>query len=121
MPPPALRATSPASGEDNGAVSYRVPLALIVVLLAILGAVLHPLALVLGLIPFDTSPLLAKLLVVRETIADLMGWRVLALVAVGLAMAWHIVAFRLPSRPPPPAASADSMSAADPAPLARTR
>ena len=62
--------------------SYRVPLALIVVLLAILGAVLHPLALVLGLIPVDTAPVLSQLLVVRETIADLLGWGVLALLVV---------------------------------------
>jgi hypothetical protein len=77
--------------------SYRVPLALIVILLAILGALLHPLALVLGLIPFDTAPLLAKLLVARETIADLLGWGVLALLVV---MAVYVARGRLaPNRP----------------------
>ena len=77
--------------------SYRVPLALIVILLAILGALLHPLALLLGLIPFDTAPLLAKLLVVRETIADLLGWGVLALLVV---MAVYVARGRLtPNRP----------------------
>jgi hypothetical protein len=65
--------------------SYRVPLALIVVLLAILGALLHPLALVIGLIPIDTAPVLSALQVVREWIADLLGWGVLALIVVMVA------------------------------------
>ena len=63
-------------------VRYRVPLALIVVLLAILGALLHPLAMTLSLVPFDTAPLISALLVARETIADLLGWGVLALLVV---------------------------------------
>ena len=62
--------------------SYRVPLALVVVLLAILGALLHPLALVIGLIPFDTAPIISTLEVIREWIADLLGWGVLALLVV---------------------------------------
>ena len=62
--------------------SYRVPLVLIVVLLAILGALLHPLALALGLFPFDTGPLISFLAGIREGIADLLGWGVLALLAV---------------------------------------
>lgn len=77
--------------------SYRVPLALVVVLLAIVGAVLHPLAIALSWVPFDTAPLLAKLLVVRETIADLLGWGVLALLVV---MAVYVARGRLAqSRP----------------------
>ena len=93
--------------------SYRVPLALIVILLAILGALLHPLAMLLGLIPFDTAPLLAKLLVVRETIADLLGWGVFALIVV---MVVYVARGRLaPMRPqvvdPPRSANEESRPA----------
>jgi hypothetical protein len=77
--------------------SYRVPLALIVLLLAILGALLHPLALVLTLLPFDTAPLISILATVREWIADLLGWGVLALLAL---MAIYVVRGR--RRPTPP-------------------
>lgn len=79
--------------------SYRVPLVLIVILLAVLGALLHPLALVLGLIPFDTAPIIAALLVVRESIADLLGWGVLALLIV---MAVYIARGRQLQRRPRP-------------------
>src|ERR1035437_8175821 len=68
-------------GKGSTGLSYRVPLALIVVLLAILGALLHPLALALGLFPFDTAPLISILAGIREGIADLLGWGVLALLA----------------------------------------
>lgn len=64
--------------------NYRVPLALIVVALAVLGALLHPLSLALGLFPGGSAPLIALLVRIRETIADLLGWGVLALLAVML-------------------------------------
>ena len=64
--------------------NYRVPVALIVVALAVLGALLHPLSLVLGLFPGGSAPLIAFLVTVRETIANLLGWGVLALLAVML-------------------------------------
>src|SRR5258706_5053830 len=70
---------------------YRVPLALIVILLGILGALLHPLALALALVPFDTAPLIAFLERIREAIADLLGWGVLALI---LVMVFYLVAGR---------------------------
>jgi hypothetical protein len=62
--------------------NYRVPLALIVVVLAVLGALLHPLSLALGLMPWDTAPVITVLVSIRETIADLLGWGFLALLAV---------------------------------------
>jgi len=72
---------------------YRVPLALIVILLAILGAFLHPLALVLALVPIDTAPVIAFLERTREAIADLLGWGIVALVLVMLA---YVLAGRRP-------------------------
>ena len=63
---------------------YRVPLALIVIGLGILGAFLHPLALVLTLIPTDTAPVIALLERTREAIADVLGWGIVALVLVML-------------------------------------
>jgi cellulose synthase/poly-beta-1,6-N-acetylglucosamine synthase-like glycosyltransferase len=80
--------------------SYRVPLALIVILLAILGALLHPLAMALGVIPFDTAPLISTLVVVRETIADLLGWGVLVLLVV---MTLYVARGRLLQGRPKPA------------------
>jgi cellulose synthase/poly-beta-1,6-N-acetylglucosamine synthase-like glycosyltransferase len=71
--------------------TYRVPLALFVMLLAILGALLHPLAMLLGVLPFDTRPVIGLLVLLRERIADLLGWGFLALLAV---MAIYIAAGR---------------------------
>jgi hypothetical protein len=89
--------------------NYRVPLALIVLVLAVLGALLHPLSLALGLLPWDTAPLIALLVRIRETIADLLGWAFLALLAV---MVVYVVRGRLARRPltsgspqPPPNAT----------------
>ena len=79
--------------------TYRVPLALLVILLAILGAVLHPLAMLLGVLPFDTSRLIGWLVVARERIADLLGWGFLGLLAV---MAVYIAAGRWQRRRPSP-------------------
>jgi hypothetical protein len=61
---------------------YRVPLALVILVLAVLGALLHPLAMALGVLPVNTAPLIARLVAIRATIADLLGWGVLALLAV---------------------------------------
>lgn len=80
--------------------SYRVPLALFVLLLAILGALLHPLAMVLALFPFDTAPLISTLVSIRETIADLLGWGVLALLVV---MVLYVVRGRMFRQRPRPA------------------
>src|ERR1700720_2726168 len=65
--------------------SVRVNLVLAAVLLAILGAILHPLALLLGLVPFDTHPVVAFLEAVRNVIANLLGWGLFSLVVIMLA------------------------------------
>jgi hypothetical protein len=62
--------------------SFRVSFALIVIFTAILGAFLHPIALLIALAPFDTRGLVASLVVAREQIANLLGWALLGLLAV---------------------------------------
>src|SRR5438094_4754583 len=57
----------------------RALVALAVVALAILGALLHPLALVLSWMPFDTRGLQAFLTSTKFVIADILGWAVVAL------------------------------------------
>lgn len=64
----------------------RALVALIVVALAVLGALLHPLTLALGLLPFDSSGLVAFLTVAKSIIADVLGWAVVALLAVMLVL-----------------------------------
>jgi hypothetical protein len=68
--------------------SLRVYLALFVVLAAILGALLHPLAMVLAVAPFDNRPVVAFLVELRSLIADLLGWGVLSVLAI---MALYVV------------------------------
>lgn len=63
---------------------YRVHLALLVVLAAIVGAVLHPLAMALALAPFDTRALIGFLAEVRSLIADFLGWGLLSVLAIML-------------------------------------
>jgi len=65
--------------------SVRVNLVLAAVLLAILGAVLHPLALLMGLAPFDTRPFVVILEAMRTAIANLLGWGLFSLVVIMLA------------------------------------
>jgi hypothetical protein len=64
----------------------RALVVLIVVALAILGALLHPLTLLLGILPFDSSGVIAFLDAAKLIIADILGWAVLGLVAVMLAL-----------------------------------
>jgi len=64
--------------------SVRVNLVLAALLLAIVGAVLHPLALLLSLAPFDTRPFVAILELVRTSIANLLGWGLFSLVLIML-------------------------------------
>jgi len=64
--------------------SYRVYLALLVVAAAIVGALLHPLALLLAISPFDPRGLIQFMEQARSAIADLLGWGVLALLAIVL-------------------------------------
>lgn len=67
---------------------YRVYVALVVVALAIVGALLHPLALLLSVAPFDPRGVIAFLERAREAIADLLGWGVLAVL---LVMVFYVV------------------------------
>jgi hypothetical protein len=80
----------------------RVQLALIVVLLAVVGALLHPLAFLLAIIP-NTQGVLRFLQEARSVIADALGWGVLSLLAV---MVFFIVRGRMTRLPglgiPPP-------------------
>jgi glycosyl transferase family 2 len=63
-----------------------------VVLIAVVGALLHPLSLLLGLAPFNTRGLVSFLVEVRSLIADLLGWAVLSVLAV---MVFYVVRGRL--------------------------
>jgi hypothetical protein len=88
--------------------NYRVYLALLVVLMAIVGALLHPLSLVLGLAPFDTRRMVGFLVELRSLIADLLGWAVLSVLAV---MIFYVVRGRIEHRAhaaAPAAARADA-------------
>src|SRR5713101_5335093 len=62
--------------------NYRVYLALLVLALAVLGAFLHPLVLLLALAPFNTHGVVRFLAELRSVIADLLGWGVLSLLAL---------------------------------------
>src|SRR5438093_9037978 len=64
----------------------RALLALAVVALAILGALLHPVALLLSVMPFDSSSLQTSLTSIKSMIADVLGWAVVALLVVMLAL-----------------------------------
>jgi cellulose synthase/poly-beta-1,6-N-acetylglucosamine synthase-like glycosyltransferase len=55
---------------------------LLVVFAAVIGAALHPLAMVLTLAPFDTRGLVGFLAELRAVIADLLGWGLLSVLAV---------------------------------------
>jgi hypothetical protein len=71
---------------------FRVQLALIVILLAVLGALLHPLALLLAISPLDPRGVIRFMEELRSVIADLLGWGVLSLLAV---MAFFVIRGRL--------------------------
>src|SRR5438094_590262 len=64
----------------------RALLALAIVALAILGALIHPLALLLGVMPFDSNGLQTFLTSAKFAIADVLGWAVVALLIVMLAL-----------------------------------
>jgi len=67
----------------------RVGLVLVVVALAILGALLHPLAFLLGLVPVDTKGLISVLSEVKTLIADLLAWALVALLVVMLVFVFR--------------------------------
>jgi len=67
----------------------RIYVVLVAVALAVLAAFFHPLSLILGLVPFDTRGFVASLVELRTTIANLLGWGLLSLLAVMVAfVAW---------------------------------
>ena len=63
---------------------FRVQLALVVFLVAIIGAFLHPIALLLSIAPFNSHGVIRFLEEGRSLIADLLGWAVLGLIALML-------------------------------------
>lgn len=87
----------------------QLALVLSVIALAVFGALLHPLSLVLSATPLDTSGFVAMLANLRSTIADLLGWGVLAVL---VAMAVYVIWGRLFNREPH-AALADWFTEAD--------
>src|SRR5947208_17060480 len=64
---------------------FQIPLVLTAILLAILGALLHPFSLLLGLLPIDASGFEGFLQEARSMIADLLGWGVLGVLLSMLA------------------------------------
>ncbi len=64
----------------------RALIALAVVALAVLGALLHPFALLMSVMPFDSNSLQTFLTSAKSDIADLLGWAVIALLIVMLAL-----------------------------------
>jgi cellulose synthase/poly-beta-1,6-N-acetylglucosamine synthase-like glycosyltransferase len=72
--------------------NYRLYLALLVVLMAVVGALLHPLVLLLALAPFNTRAVVGFLGELRSVIADLLGWGVLSILAL---MAFFVVRGRV--------------------------
>ena len=64
----------------------RAFIALAVVALAVIGALLHPLAMILGAMPFDPRGLVLFLNDTKSVIADVLGWAVIALLIVMLAL-----------------------------------
>jgi len=60
----------------------RVGVVLAVVALALLGAMLHPLAFLLGLMPFDTRALINVVSAGKTLIADLLAWVLVTLLAL---------------------------------------
>jgi hypothetical protein len=88
----------------------RVQVVLLAVVLAVLGAVLHPLSLILSLAPFDTRGVGAALSELRTTVANLLGWGLLSLVAVAVAyVVWRHLWRRVHGATPPDRGHARAM------------
>jgi Glycosyl transferase family 2 len=60
----------------------RVSFVLAILGLAVVGAILHPLAFVIGLMPFETKGLLSVLMQAKNLIADLLAWGLLTVLAL---------------------------------------
>jgi cellulose synthase/poly-beta-1,6-N-acetylglucosamine synthase-like glycosyltransferase len=80
----------------------RVAALLAVVALAVLGALLHPLAFLLGLMPFDTRALVSIVSDAKTLIADLLAWGLVALLVLMLFFVfWGRAKARTPRGPRP--------------------
>jgi cellulose synthase/poly-beta-1,6-N-acetylglucosamine synthase-like glycosyltransferase len=88
----------------------RAIVALTVVLLAVLGAALHPLAFVLSMLPVDTRQLVAAMTEARVFIFNLLGWGIVALLIVMALFTFRGRLVRKAS-PRPPAAHASMVPA----------
>jgi hypothetical protein len=64
----------------------RALVVLAIVALGIVGALLHPLSLLLGALPFDTHAVLTLLNFTKELIADVLGWAVVGLLVLMLVL-----------------------------------
>src|SRR2546428_2900754 len=64
----------------------RILLVLTVVALAIIGAMLHPLSILLSALPFDSKSLVQFMTLAKGIIADVLGWAVVALLVVMLGL-----------------------------------
>lgn len=64
----------------------RAVVVLVVVALAVVGGLLHPLSFALSLLPFNTVGLLLFLNAVKLIIADILGWAVVALLILMLVL-----------------------------------
>ena len=71
-----------AWGRRRAMPGYRALVGLVVVALAVLGAILHPVAFLLSNLPWNTSGLVTTLISARSMIADLLGWAFVALLMV---------------------------------------
>lgn len=78
----------------------RVGLVLTVVALALLGALLHPLAFLLGLMPFDTRGVVSLVSDAKTLIADLLAWALVTLLALMFALvSWGRAKAKKPKGP----------------------
>ena len=64
----------------------RAVVVVVVVALAVVGALLHPLSLLLGFLPWNATGLLLYLDDVKLAIADVLGWVLVALLTLMLVL-----------------------------------
>jgi len=85
-----LRPIEARDSELNATMKrYPLHIAVTAIALAVVAAVLHPVAMLLSLAPFDTGGFVLFLQETRSLIADLLGWAFLTLVlGMGAYVAW---------------------------------
>src|SRR5439155_18046521 len=64
----------------------RAVVVVVVILLAIIGELIHPLSLLLGVTPFDSRGIILFLNEAKSVIADVLGWAIVGLLALMLAL-----------------------------------